>query len=498
MSQSVERSKRPLIIASIVLATFMVAIEATIVATAMPRIVGQLGGFTYYSWVFSAFLLAQSTTTVIYGKLSDIFGRKPILIGGIVIFLIGSALAGFAWSMTSLIAFRLLQGLGAGAIQPVTMTIVGDLYRLEERAKVQGVLASVWAISAVTGPLAGGLIVDHVSWAWIFWINLPIGLFTIIGFTLFLHEKIEPRKARIDYLGTILFTISIVSLLIILTETDADLWILASLGALFIASGVLFFMQERRAPEPIISIALWSRRLIATSNVATLLAGMALIGLTTILPIYVQGVLGRSPLVAGFTLTMLIVGWPLAVMLSIRLFRAFGIRTTLRAGSFMFPIGASFLLFLTPESSPVYAGFGAFLMGFGMGLVSVTSVVLVQESVEWSMRGSATASIIFARSLGNTLGATTLGAILNIGIAHFGSGDLADRLHQIINQPTGLSSLSTDPAIRFVFHSALHWSFWGVFIVALLTCITTWLIPVSREAGGKPPTQTEMQEAMTS
>jgi len=498
MSQSVERSKRPLIVASIMLATFMVAIEATIVATAMPRIVGQLGGFTYYSWVFSAFLLAQSTTTVIYGKLSDIFGRKPMLIDGIVIFLAGSALAGFAWSMTSLIAFRLLQGLGAGAIQPVTMTIVGDLYRLEERAKVQGILASVWAISAVTGPLAGGLIVDHVSWAWIFWINLPIGLLTIIGFTLFLHEKIEPRKAQIDYLGTILFSIAIVSLMVILTETDADLSILAALAAVFIVTAILFFMQERRAPEPIISLALWSRRLVATSNIATLLAGMALIGLTTVLPIYVQGVLGRSPLVAGFTLTMLIVGWPLAVMLSIRLFRAFGIRRTLRAGSLMFPIGASFLLFLTPESSPVSAGVGSFLMGFGMGLISVTSVVLVQESVEWSMRGSATASIIFSRSLGNTLGATTLGAILNIGIAHFGSGDLANKLHEVINQPSGLSSLATNPAIRLVFHSALHWSFWGVFTVAILTFATTWLIPVSREAGRKPPTQTEMQEALSS
>lgn len=310
MSDFVDPSKRPLVVGAIVLATFMVAIEATIVATAMPRIVGELGGFTYYSWVFSAFLLAQSTTTMIYGKLSDIFGRKPILIVGILIFLLGSALAGFAWSMTSLIVFRLVQGIGAGAIQPVTTTVVGDLYKLEERAKVQGVLASVWAISAVVGPLAGGLIVDHLSWAWIFWINLPLGVLTIAGFVLFLKEKIEPRVVHIDYLGTVLFSVSIVSLLFILTETDASAAVLGGFGLLFLVSGVLFLLQEGRAPEPLISIALWSRRLIATSNAATLLAGMALIGLTTVLPIYVQGVLGRSSLEAGFTLTMLIVGWP--------------------------------------------------------------------------------------------------------------------------------------------------------------------------------------------
>lgn len=485
MTVSVKTTKRPLVIASIVLATFMVAIEATIVATAMPHIVGQLGGFTYYSWVFSAFLLAQSTTTVIYGKLSDTFGRKPILIGGIVIFLIASTLAGFAWSMASLIGFRLLQGIGAGAIQPVAMTVVGDLYKLEERAKVQGVLASVWAVSAVTGPLAGGLIVDYVSWGWIFWINLPLGVLTIIGFIFFLHESIEPRQVKIDYLGTLLFSISIISLLIMLTETDASFAVLAGLAALFIIAGALFIVQERRAQEPIISLELWGRRLVATSNIATLLAGMALIGLTTVLPIYVQGVLGRSPLVAGFTLTMLIVGWPMAVMLSIRFFRAFGIRNTLRVGSLLFPVGASFLLFLTPQSTPVIAGIGSFLMGFGMGLVSVTCVVLVQESVEWSMRGSATASVLFSRSLGNTLGATTLGAILNIGILHFGSGDLVVKLHEILNQPTGLSNLSANPAIQFVFHSALHWTFWGVFVVALLTFATTWLVPITREAGRK-------------
>jgi len=486
MSNAAQRSNRVLIVATIMLATFMVAIEATIVATAMPRIVGELGGFSYYSWVFSAFLLAQSTTTVIYGKLSDIFGRKPVLIGGILIFLVGSLLCGLAWSMMSLVLFRLLQGLGAGAIQPVTTTIIGDLFKLEERGRVQGFMATVWATSAVVGPLAGGIIVDNISWAWIFWINLPIGIISIIAFMLFLKEDVAHKQAKIDYLGSVLFSISIVALLVMLTETDASAWILLSLFAVFVVSGILFLAQERRAPEPIISIPLWSRRLIATSNAATLLAGMALIGLSTILPLYVQGVLGRSPLVAGFTLTMLVVGWPLAVMLSGRFYRVFGIQRTLRVGSLMFPFGACFLLFLTPDSSPIVAGAGSFFMGFGMGLISLTSIVLVQDSVKWSMRGSATSSIIFSRSLGNTLGATVLGAILNAGINHYAGGEAAAGLHAALNQPTGLSALAADPAIRAVFNAALHWSFWGVVVVAVLTFVTTWLIPVAhgRESGG--------------
>jgi hypothetical protein len=236
MSVAVAKSGRPLVLGTIMLATFMVAIETTIVATAMPRIVGQLGGFTYYSWVFSAFLLAQSIATPIYGKLSDMFGRKPILVGGILLFLAGSLLCGFAGSMTSLIIFRVLQGLGAGAIYPVSMTVVGDLL-LEERSHAQGMLAIVWAVSAVIGPLVGGVIIDSFSWAWIFWINLPFGVLTIAGFLLFLQEKVERRQAQIDYAGALLFSIAIISLLLILTDTDAPATVLAGLAALFVVVG---------------------------------------------------------------------------------------------------------------------------------------------------------------------------------------------------------------------------------------------------------------------
>jgi EmrB/QacA subfamily drug resistance transporter len=495
MVNTVTPAARPFVIASIMLATFMAAIEGTIVATAMPSIVGQLGGFTYYSWVFSAYLLAQSTTTVIYGKLSDLFGRKPTLIVGIVLLLLGSLLCGFAWSMTSLVAFRLLQGLGAGAIFPITITIIGDLYKLEERGHAQGMMASVWAISGVLGPLAGGLIVDHFSWAWIFWVNLPIGLVTILGLAIFLHESVETHRARIDYLGALLFSVSTGSLLALLTETDAHWWILLGLAVVFVATGACFFAQERRAPEPIVSIKLWSRRLIATSAIATLLAGMALIGLTTVLPIYVQGVLGGSPLVGGFTLSALIIGWPLAVMSSGRLYRRFGIRRTLRAGSVMFPVGAVFLLFLDPHSSPLVAAVGSFLMGCGMGLLSITSIATVQDSVEWSMRGSATASLIFARSLGSTIGATATGALLNIGITYYGSGALATRLHDLLNQPAGLTHLSSDLAVRAVFDQALRWSFVGVVVMAALTFVATWLIPVThRPAAATDATPTATAE----
>ena len=195
--------RRPLILASVMAATFMIAVEATIVSTAMPQIAGQLGDLHLYAWVFSAFLLTQTATTVVFGKLADIFGRKPILLIGIFIFLLGSLLCGFATSMPGLIAFRLIQGVGGGAIQPVSLTIIGDLYPARERGKIQGWLASVWGISSVLGPLAGGLIINHLSWAWVFWVNLPVGIAAAIGFGLYLREDVARQTQPIDVPGAV-------------------------------------------------------------------------------------------------------------------------------------------------------------------------------------------------------------------------------------------------------------------------------------------------------
>jgi EmrB/QacA subfamily drug resistance transporter len=459
-------------------AMFMVAIEATIVSTAMPQIVGQLGGLHLYSWVFSAFLLTQTATTVVFGKLSDVYGRKPVLLGGIAVFLIGSILCGIAWSMPAMIAFRLIQGIGAGAIQPVALTVVGDLYSAQERGKIQGFLASVWGISAVLGPLAGGLIIKDLSWSWIFWINIPIGIVAAVGFVVFLHEGVVREKRPIDLVGAALFTVAIAALMVASTAIGTADWSQAIPAAVLCVVGfVLFLLQERRAPEPMVDLELWGRRPILAANATTLLAGMALIGLTTFLPMYVQGVLGATPLVAGFALTMMVVGWPVGATLAARGFARFGLRLILILGSALIPAGAIVFVTLGPGSSPVVAGAGSLVMGLGMGLLSTSAIVLIQEIVPWSERGSATASNIFARNLGSTLGATVFGAVLNYGLAHFGRSGVtvtSEQLRNLLEAPQGLVR---DNAVADVLHQSLHLTFWAVFVAAVAIVVLAWLVP---------------------
>jgi len=467
---------RPLILASVMAALFMIAIEATIVSTAMPQIAGQLGDLHLYSWVFASFLLTQTATTVVFGKLADLYGRKPVLLVGIAVFLIGTVLCGLAWSMPSLIVFRLIQGVGAGAIQPVCLTVVGDLYSVQERGKIQGYLASVWGISSVLGPLAGGLIIQHLSWAWIFWINLPVGLAAAAGFTLFLRESLVVKKRSVDVVGAALFTVAVASLMVALTEAGTSSHAFAFAAAcVCVLSTVLFVVQERRVRDPMMDFSLWARRPIATANIATLLSGMAVIGLTTFLPMYVQGVLNQSPLVAGFTLTMMVLGWPVGATLAAKNFSRFGLRATLLFGAALLPVGALAFLFMAPGVSPVVAGLGSTVMGLGMGFLSTSAIVIIQDSVGWAERGSATASNIFSRNLGSTLGATMLGAVLNVSLAHRGGAAVHfDQIRQLLDHArAGVG----DDAIRAALSQALHLTFWGVFLVALSTLALATLVP---------------------
>ncbi|TAM04277.1 MAG: MFS transporter [Paraburkholderia sp.] len=475
------KTSRPLVVASVMAASAMVAIEATIVSTAMPQIVTQLGGLRLYSWVFSSFLLAQTAMTVVFGKLADLYGRKPVVLAGIAIFLLGSVLAGYAGSMTAMIVFRLIQGIGAGAIQPVTVTIVGDLFPVHERGKVQGWIASVWAISAVLGPIAGGFIIHAFSWSWIFWMNVPIGIVSAVGFIAFLHEHERHTRPSIDLAGAALFTVAIGALMMALTDAGAAANSRAVFEfALFLVCGALFVWQERRAAEPMISFALWTHRPIAASNAATLFCGMVLMGLTTFLPMYVQGVLERSPVVAGLALTMMMVGWPAGATLAARTFHRVGLRRVLIGGSFFMPLGAIAFVLLNPHSSPVVAAVGSLVMGLGMGTSSVCSLVLIQEIVSPSERGSATASNLFSRNLGSTLGATLFGAVLNFGLRHtpYLPAGSADALRHVLDAPGG--HVAGDLSIRLALHQSLHLTFLALMAIALAVVVSLLFVPPFR------------------
>jgi EmrB/QacA subfamily drug resistance transporter len=410
-------TNKPLVLASVMLAMFMGAIEVTIVSTAMPAIVADLGGFSLYSWVFSSYLLMNSITVLIYGKLSDLFGRKPILFFGIILFLIGSILCGFAGSMKTLIIFRLIQGFGAGAVMPIATTIVGDIYTKEERAKVQGYLSSVWGISAIVGPAIGGLLVQYVSWHFIFWINIPLGILSIVGLAFFLHENVEKKKHKIDYLGAFLLTVAISSLMYVLVQgggkdgwgSTQTLWLIV----LFIVSLILFVLQEKRATEPVMPFNIWKERSIFVANITSLTSGIILIGITSFLPTFVQGVMEQSAIVAGFTLTSMSIGWPIASTISGRMLLSIGYRNTSIIGGISLILGSIAFVTMSAETGPIWPATGSFFVGIGMGLTSTAFIVSIQSTVSWQQRGIATAANMFMRNLGNTIGAAMLGGILN-------------------------------------------------------------------------------------
>jgi EmrB/QacA subfamily drug resistance transporter len=422
-SSTKKQTKKPLVLVSVMLAMFMGAIEATIVSTAMPAIVADLGGFTLFSWVFSSYLLMNSVTVLIYGKLADLFGRKPILTFGIIVFLIGSILCGFANSMQTLIIFRLIQGFGAGAVMPIATTIVGDIYTAEERAKIQGYLASVWGISAITGPAVGGLLVQYVSWHYVFWINIPLGILSLVGLWLFLQENVEKKKHEIDYLGAILLTVAISSLMFVLVEGGSrwswNSWQTYSLFALFTLMLIGFVLQEGRAKEPVMPFSIWKERPIFIANVTSLATGIMLIGISSFLPTFVQGVMEQTPIVAGFTLTAMSIGWPIASTLSGRMLITIGYRKTSIIGGIFLIVGSIFFVTMSATSGPFWAAVGSFFIGVGMGLTSTAFIVSIQSTVGWQQRGIATAANMFMRNLGNTIGAALLGGILNNRLSYY-------------------------------------------------------------------------------
>ena len=446
------RSERGPVLLSVMLSTGLVAIDATILAAAVPAVVRDLGGLSQFPWLFSIYLLAQAVSVPIYGKIADLYGRKPVMLVGIALFLVGSLLCGLAWSMGALIAFRALQGLGAGAVQPVGMTIVGDIYSVAERATVQGYLAAVWAISSLVGPTLGGVFADYASWRWIFLVNLPLGL--VAAWMLWRKFSESPsagaeKRARpkIDVLGTLLLLLGTVALLVALLEGGV-VWAWASpvsIGLHVLSALVLvaFVLVERRAAEPVLPLWVFRHRVVGAAMGTSLVVGVLLLGLTSYVPLFAQGVLGTGAIVAGFALAAMTIGWPIAAATSGRIYLRFGFRTTMLLGSVIALAGAALLLTIDAQSSVLHLAAPNFVMGLGFGYVASPAIVAAQSSVGWARRGVATGATLFARSVGSAVGVAAFGAIANTVVRN-----------RLGSEPTSLETLPSDvlaPAIHAVF-----------------------------------------------
>lgn len=454
------------IVAAVMVAMFLGAVEGTIVTTAMPTIVKDLNGFELISWVFSLYLLTSAISTPIYGKLSDLYGRKNVLCTGIVIFLIGSSLCGLSQNMYQLIAFRALQGLGAGSIFTVTYTIVGDVFSLSERAKVQGWLSTVWGIASLVGPFLGGFLIDTLSWNWIFFINLPFGILSIILLQRNLSETFEKKNHKIDYAGTAVLSLAIMALLYgVLSGGKSNNWlsvpIILSLALAFVLLTFFYFI-ERKAVEPIFPFEIFTKTNTVV-NVISFLGSAVLIGVDVYMPIYIQNVLGFSATVSGLAVAPLSVSWLLSSVILAKAIPGFGERIVIGMSNLVLLISCSLLLVLGTGSPLILVVIYTFIMGFGFGGGFTTLTIVVQASVDYSKRGAATASNALIRTLGQTIGVSVLGSILNLFIIKY--SDLSN---------TGLKQIGPNKASL---NSALHVVFIALILLTLFSAVLSLTLP---------------------
>jgi EmrB/QacA subfamily drug resistance transporter len=474
------------------LSTALVAIDSTILAAAVPSIVTDLGGFSQFPWLFSIYLLAQAVSVPIYGKLADSMGRKPIMLTGIGLFLLGSVLCGVAWSMPLLIAARAVQGLGAGATLPMSMTIVGDIYTVEERARVQGFIASVWGMASIVGPTLGGLFSEYISWRWIFFVNLPVGAFAVLMLLRHLHENVERRRHRVDYAGAGLLAVG-GSFLVLALLQGGHSWAWGSpqsvtLFVLSAAALVAFPFVERRAAEPVLPLWLFRHRITNGANAVSLLVGAVLIGLTSYVPTFAQGVLGFGALLSGFALAAMTVGWPLAAGTAGRIYMRVGFRDTSLIGVGFIIAGALLLLTIGESSSLWLVAAYSFVVGVGLGYTSSPTLVAVQSVVGWQSRGVVTGTNMFARSIGSALGVAVFGAIANASLAarfaHPPAGTKgrlpksADDAALVLDPHSGVGS-SVREFVRAALTTATHHVFIGVAVLAVTMLVAVLLMPRS-------------------
>ena len=423
------RSERGPVLLSMMMSVALIAIESTVLATAVPSIVEDIGGFSSFPWLFSIYLLTASVTVPVYSKLADMIGRKPVMLFGIGVFLVASILAGFAWDMPSLILFRGLQGIGAGAVQPLTITVIGDIYTLEERPRVQGYIAFVWGAASVVGPVLGAVFAQLDAWRWIFFINIPLCAIAAWLLIRNFHERFERKRHRIDVAGAILVTASMSLIILGLLEggtawawdSPASITIFALGGALLVA----FLLVERRAAEPVLPLSMFRGRMLSAVVIMGVAIGAGLIGVTAFVPTYLEIGAGFDPIWAAAPLTAMLVGWPIAATLAGRLYLKHGFRWVMILGAILVVAGGVLLVVLAPHASPLFVALACLVLGFGFGWAAVPGLVAVQTEVPWHERAVVTGTVMFSRSFGQAIGAAVFGAIANGVIAAMG-GDEQD------------------------------------------------------------------------
>jgi EmrB/QacA subfamily drug resistance transporter len=471
------RQRIVLVTAGIMLSLFLASMESTVVATAMPTIVGQLGGLEHYSWVFSAFMLASTAAVPLYGKLSDIYGRRKLYVSAMFLFLVGSVWCGLANSMTTLIFARALQGVGAGGIMPLAFILIGEMFTLEQRAKMQGLFSGVWGVSSIIGPLLGGFLVDQLSWRWIFYINVLPGLVAaaLVAFAWRDPHAHGHERPAIDYAGAALLTVSVVMLLLGLMGSGSSSWLLIS-GAVLLFLVLLWV--ERRAADPVLPIPLFRDRLFATATAHGILTGWALFGSVSFIPLFVQSVLGTSATQAGITLTPLLLGWVTASIIGTRLMLTVGYRRLGLIGTASFTVGAFLMAQAGMNTSQTSLMVFVTLMGIGMGLSIPSYLIAVQTSVNRRQLGTATSTLQFSRSIGGTLGVSVMGAALSARLAsNLAEANLDPDLVRQLLDPLPGSEVVIAEGARAAMAAGIHLVFLIAFAAAALAMVTVFFTP---------------------
>jgi EmrB/QacA subfamily drug resistance transporter len=413
-----QTAQRNILVAGLFLGVFFASLDQTVVGTAMPRIIGDLGGLSIMAWVTTAYMLSSTTVVPIAGKLADLYGRRIIYVAGILIFMLGSALCGLSSNMTQLILFRGLQGIGGGIMMPMTMIIVGDIFPPEQRGKWQGMVGAIFGISSIVGPAIGGWIVDYSSWHWVFYVNLPVGLLTAgtISFGLRNETKLK-EKIIIDYAGATAFVIATVCLLLGLNLGGAEYpwfsWQIIGLLSASLISCILFILAERNAAEPILSLDLFKNRVFTITNIISLLLGLALFGSLMFLPLFLQGVIGFSATQSGTAMMPMMFAMVLTSLIGGQFITKVSFRIMFITGMSFMALSLYLISTMTVATTQLIAFSYIAVLGLGMGLISPTVTLAVQSAFPAKQRGVATSTTQFSRSIGGTLGMSVLGVVFN-------------------------------------------------------------------------------------